>query len=352
MMTPRVRGRSKVRRWVEYLLLLAGIVGVGLWVASNAIPALWQDWENWVFDRSTQGDTASIGDYLSARAHQITRGVAARLGLPVAAEPSASHRTTVRPPAPDPTIRTDSLIGRLTIPRLHLRTIVREGAGNATLSLAAGHIPGTAFPWQQGNVGVAGHRDTLFRGLGEIRKNDLIEFDTLAASYVYEVASTQIVGPQDVSVLKPGQYPELTLVTCYPFNFIGSAPERFIVKARAVLQASALQAHLPQPELPDATPSGHDVKSKATTPARVSFHVARNHSQQLTWGISLGVTATDAARQQMNGWMWLMPDRRTVWLRDRGTQDPLVFYVYEDGKRRELVLTRIGSDSVTGYLVL
>ncbi len=351
MMTPRVRGRSRVRRWVECLLLLAGIVGVGLWVASNAIPAIWQDWENWVFDRDVQGQTASVGDYLSARTHQITQGVAARLGLPVASEPSASHRTTVSPPASKSTIRTDSLIGRLTIPRLRLRTIVREGAGNATLSLAAGHIPGTAFPWQRGNVGVAGHRDTLFRGLGEIRKNDLIEFDTLDGSYVYEVASTQIVGPQDVSVLKPGQYPELTLVTCYPFNFIGSAPERFIVKAHAVLQASAEQSHLQQAGLPDATPSGQDVKSK-TTPPRVSFHVARNHSQQLTRGISLGVTATDASHQQMNGWMWLMPDRRTVWLRDRGTQDPLVFHVYEEGRRHELVITRIGPDSVTGYLVL
>jgi LPXTG-site transpeptidase (sortase) family protein len=325
---------------------------VGLWAASNAIPAIWQDWENWVFDRGQQDQTANVGDYLSAGAHQIARGVATRLGLPVGSEPSAPLHTAVRPPVRECTIRTDSLIGRLTIPRLHLRTIVREGAGNATLSLAAGHIPGTAFPWQRGNVAVAGHRDTLFRGLGEIRKKDLIEFDTLDASYVYEVASTQIVGPQDVSVLKPGQYPELTLVTCYPFNFIGSAPERFIVKAQAVLQASAEQSHLQQPGLRDATPSGQDVKSKATTPARVSFHVARDHSRQLTRGISLGVTATDAARQQMNGWMWLMPDRRTVWLRDRGTQDPLVFYVYEEGRRRELVITRIGPDSVTGYLVL
>jgi sortase A len=247
---------------MEYLLLLAGIVGVGLWVASNAIPALWQDWENWVFDRDAQGQTANVGDYLSARAHQITRGVAARLGLPIAPEPSVSRHAAVSPPAPESTIRTDSLIGRLTIPRLHLRTIVREGAGNATLSLAAGHIPGTAFPWQRGNVGVAGHRDTLFRGLGEIRKNDLIEFDTLNASYVYEVVSTQIVSPQDVSVLKPGQYPELTLVTCYPFNFIGSAPERFIVKAHALLQASARQSHLQQPGPPNATPPARTSKAR------------------------------------------------------------------------------------------
>ena len=99
------------------------------------------------------------------------------------------------------------------------------------LGVAIGHVPGTALPGQQANVGVAGHRDTLFRGLRDIKTNDLIEFETLAGKYSYRVGSTEIVKPDDVSVLQAGSSPELTLVTCYPFNYVGSAPDRFIVKA-------------------------------------------------------------------------------------------------------------------------
>jgi sortase A len=83
-------------------------------------------------------------------------------------------------------------------------------------------------------VGIAGHRDTLFRGLRNIRKNDLVEVETLRGKYLYQVESTQIVKPTDVSVLQAANYPQLTLVTCYPFYFVGSAPDRFIVKARQV----------------------------------------------------------------------------------------------------------------------
>jgi sortase A len=317
MMKSKVRRPGRARRWIEYSLLLAGIVGVCLWVASNAIPALWQNWENWVFERDSQSETVA----------------------------SSPQRTT------GSTIPMNGLIGRLVIPRLHLRAMVREGVGNNTLGLAAGHVPGTAFPWQRGNVAVAGHRDTLFRGLGGVLKNDLIQFDTLDTSYVYEVASTQIVDPQDVSVLKPDQDRELTLVTCYPFNYVGSAPQRFIVKAVEVYHVSSRQSRLQEPDAPDPNPSVDNVKGKVLS-SRVDFNIAREHSRQLMPGISLGITATDPDRQQMNGWMWLMPDQRTVWLRDRGIRDPLVFYVYEDGKRRELVITRITPNSVTGYLQL
>jgi hypothetical protein len=175
----------------------------------------------------------------------------------------------------------------------------------------------------------------------------------LDTSYVYEVASTQIVEPQDVGVLKPGPYRELTLVTCYPFNYIGSAPERFIVKAREMSQAAVRQSGFPEPSPTASASSTKTIKSKPKpVPGRVSFTVATNHSQQLAPGISLGVTSTDVGRHEMNGWMWLMPDRRTVWLRHRGTQDPLVFYGYQDGKRRKLVITRLTPNSVTGYLVL
>jgi len=126
------------------------------------------------------------------------------------------------------------LVGRLVVPRLHLRAMVREGDGEGTLDLALGHIPGTALPGQKGNVGVAGHRDTLFRSLKSIEKNDLIEFQTLRGSYTYSVESIQVVKPENLDVLRPGPDAELTLVTCYPFAFVGPAPDRFIVKARQV----------------------------------------------------------------------------------------------------------------------
>ena len=100
--------------------------------------------------------------------------------------------------------------------------------------MALGHISGTAFPGENGNVGIAGHRDTLFRALGRIAKNDQIQFQTLSGSYLYEVESTKIVSPQSVAVLAPGDHPQITLVTCYPFYYVGSAPDRFVVKARLV----------------------------------------------------------------------------------------------------------------------
>ena len=126
------------------------------------------------------------------------------------------------------------LIGRIDIARLGVSAIVMEGTGRTTLRRAVGHIPGTALPGQQGNVGISGHRDTFFRPLRNIRRDDIITLTTLFGEYRYRVVSTKIVGPDDVAVLKPGGYEVLTLVTCYPFYFVGAAPNRFIVRAERV----------------------------------------------------------------------------------------------------------------------
>ena len=130
-----------------------------------------------------------------------------------------------------------NLIGRLIVPRLKLSVMVRNGVDAKTLRRAAGRIPGTARPGESGNLGIAGHRDSFFRGLRDVRKNDHIRLTTLDASYEYQVDSIQIVRPQDVSVLKDPGHSALTLVTCYPFDFIGSAPKRYIVHARQVASA-------------------------------------------------------------------------------------------------------------------
>jgi sortase A len=129
-----------------------------------------------------------------------------------------------------------SLVGRIEIPRLNISAMVKEGVDERTLSLAAGHIPYTALPDEMGNVGVAAHRDTLFRNLKDVRRDDRITLTTLDGEYVYRVVSFQIVRPTDVSVLDPTPDEKtLTLVTCYPFYFVGNAPKRFIVRAVQVL---------------------------------------------------------------------------------------------------------------------
>jgi len=85
---------------------------------------------------------------------------------------------------------------------------------------------------------------------------------------------------------------------------------------------------------------------------RVDFEITRDHNQELAEGVSLEITGTDVSHRRVNGWMWVMPDRRTIWLRGQGAQQPVVFYGYQDGKRRELVITNVTKDSATGYLLL
>jgi sortase A len=123
------------------------------------------------------------------------------------------------------------LVGRLEIPRLGLSAMVVEGDNGVDLGRAVGHIPGTAFPGQPGNVGLAGHRNTFFQPLQSIRESDTITFSTLQGDYSYRVVSTTVVRPQDVQVLLPTERDSLTLVTCFPFDYVGAAPKRFIVRA-------------------------------------------------------------------------------------------------------------------------
>jgi sortase A len=141
----------------------------------------------------------------------------------------SSTSSRVWPPAV-----TGSLIGRIEIPRLGLSVIVVEGVDRLILRRSVGHIPGTALPGQPGNVGISGHRDTFFRPLRNIRQDDIITLTTLLGEYHYRVVSTKVVSPSDVAVLDPSENEILTLVTCYPFYFVGRAPGRFIVRAERV----------------------------------------------------------------------------------------------------------------------
>jgi sortase A len=127
-----------------------------------------------------------------------------------------------------------SLIGRIEIPRLLLSVVVVEGVDKTSLRRAVGHISGTALPGEAGNVGLAGHRDTFFRPLKDVKVNDEIQLSTLKGIFKYQVVSLRIVEPDNVGVLAPSGENTLTLVTCYPFYFVGPAPQRWIVSARQV----------------------------------------------------------------------------------------------------------------------
>jgi LPXTG-site transpeptidase (sortase) family protein len=119
----------------------------------------------------------------------------------------------------------------LRIPRIHLEVPVLEGTDDVTLNRGAGHIEDTAKPGADGNSGIAAHRDGFFRGLKDVAQGDAIELVTPASTEIYRIERIWIVNPEDVSVLDPTPKRSLTLVTCYPFYFIGSAPRRFIVRA-------------------------------------------------------------------------------------------------------------------------
>jgi len=134
-----------------------------------------------------------------------------------------------RPPAVDSTA-----LGRIEIPRIGVAAIVKEGGDEKTLSRAVGLIPGSSRPGDIGNVVLAGHRDTFFRGLRNIKVNDRIRVIVPPHTYEYEVQSLRVVTPDETSVLQSRGVEELTLVTCYPFRFVGPAPDRFIVSAARV----------------------------------------------------------------------------------------------------------------------
>jgi LPXTG-site transpeptidase (sortase) family protein len=160
-----------------------------------------------------------------------------------AAKSQVEQMTSVeRPPAlvdrmpnvSKPLARGD-VIGRVDIPRLKLSAAVAEGDDDTTLGKAVGHLPDTPLPWQRrGNVALAAHRDGLFRRLEKIRLQDDVRIVTPRGEYHYRVKNTRIVDPGDVWVIAPTETPTITLITCYPFSFVGNAPKRFVVQAELI----------------------------------------------------------------------------------------------------------------------
>jgi sortase A len=169
---------------------------------------------------------------ISAR-QDLDRFAALQEGTSQAAKPDQSlwsptrvtaWHAALREPAPAP-------IAVLRIPKIRLEVAVLPGTDEGTLNRAVGHIEDTAVPGTDGNAGIAGHRDSFFRGLQSIAVGDAIELETLKGTETYRIERTWVVDPDDVSVLDPTPERSITLVTCYPFYFVGSAPQRFIVRA-------------------------------------------------------------------------------------------------------------------------
>lgn len=135
------------------------------------------------------------------------------------------------------------VIGEIYFPKLDKRVAILEGTGRAELKQGAGHDEGSAAVGASGNSVLAGHRDTVFRGLGELKKQDLIELETADGKFTYEVTGSVIIDGQTRGAIKPSKEPVLTLITCYPFSFIGSAPDRYLLSARLIASEPLERQH-------------------------------------------------------------------------------------------------------------
>jgi sortase A len=313
-------------KWLERLALLVAVLGLAVWTGVTGAPALWEWWENRNFDRTV---------------------------------PTDEKNPQTGPLIEEPALKTRDLVGRLSIERLHLNVIVREGADSKTLGLSAGHIPGTALPGHAGNIAIAAHRDTLFRALAKVEKSDVIRLeDPNGKAAYYEVASTKVVKPTDMSVIQPHGEQELTLVTCFPFDYVGSAPERFIVTARPVGSESPSVIRTSAPSVTSPPAARHvnpyrvaAIPYREPVERKTYFTVDLHHSREVGAGVSMSITDTDPENQEVEGWLWLMPERRTVWLHSQAAGDPLALYSADNGRKREVVITKITGSAVTGYLV-
>ncbi len=184
-------------RWLARLLIVSGATAV-TWAAFQMVSAAW-------YQRQTED------------ALETLRRV-----------PAMERRLT-----PD-TLSVGEPIGTLEITRVGLTGVVVEGDEDAVLDRAIGHLPDTPLPWQEGNSALAAHRDTLFRPLRGVRLGDVLRLRTPHGDFDYEVRETLIVKPDDVWVLDPTLMTTLTLISCWPFDYIGHAPERFIVRAERI----------------------------------------------------------------------------------------------------------------------
>jgi sortase A len=215
---------SKALRYLERVLLILGLVLSGIFVAAQVHRAVLLNAEMSAFRKLQTHQvltTRSFPDFTAWSDNRISAYF-------------DSLAEYVAPP-----------VALLRIERVHLEVPVLDGTGELVLNRGVGHIPGTAEPGENGNVGIAGHRDGFFRALERVNLGDSIELEMMHENLRYRINGIQIVDPTDITVLRPKETPSLTLVTCYPFHFIGPAPRRFIVEA-SVAEATSDESSVPQ----------------------------------------------------------------------------------------------------------
>lgn len=222
--SPPLKNRRVALLWLERLLLVAGLFLLAVYAAARI--------DGWISSRAAlrefdQTRAAKAGDVPEPQAQQPEKDdVDFSLWSPKRVQAFKSSLS----------LKPDRALAVLELGRLRIRVPVFEGTEELALNRGVGWIIGTARPGEAGNTGIAGHRDGFFRGLMNVRADDLIELQLLDKTMAYRVSQTEIVNPEDVQVLEPRAEPALTLVTCYPFYYDGSAPQRFIV--HATLQSS------------------------------------------------------------------------------------------------------------------
>ena len=229
-----MKGSSRLLRLVEIALCTAGIVLLGFVLGESLLRWNYQAQQERAFERGPA--VAVVEPVVTPPEKQVVARAAphpsplpgGERGL-VKSTPLAKIKKKREAPAVDPTA-----LGRIEIPRLGVKAIVKEGADEGTLARAVGLVRGSARPGEVGNMVLAGHRDTFFRPLRDIKVNDRIRMVVPPNTYEYEVQSLRVVVPEETSVLDSKGIEELTLVTCFPFRFIGPAPDRFIVSATRV----------------------------------------------------------------------------------------------------------------------
>jgi sortase A len=213
---------SKIGRVVERTLLVLGLLLLGMFVLAHVYQFVIVRVEMAKFEAKRQSTETPRAD--SSRGpvvdHWQTRSIGTALW---SIQRVKTYEATLRKPVEPLAI--------LRVSRLNLEAPVLEGADEFTLDRGVGLIRNTSLPGQGGNIGIAGHRDSFFRSLKDIKTGDTIDLVTIAGTDVYVVNRIRITDPTDVSVLRPREKPSLTLVTCYPFYFVGPAPSRYIVEA-------------------------------------------------------------------------------------------------------------------------
>lgn len=237
--TPAERGAQLIgdhrplQRSLELALVAVGVICLGYYGYQTLEARNVQRQHIAVLEQSLAERTPTAPDASSSPE------VPAALRAPETAAPiaRASRRSRDSRNAPDTgeaARARHTALALLEIPRLNLASAILPGDSEAVLAVAIGHLPDTPKPWEPGNSALAGHRDGLFRPLRNIRLGDEIRIRSEQGDQIYRVSETKIVMPDDLSVLRPTSTPTLTLITCYPFNFIGNAPKRFIVHAERV----------------------------------------------------------------------------------------------------------------------